>query len=528
MNRIFKHSRRADDRERGATAVLVAVSLLVLIGFAAIAVDSGIAYADRRQQQSAADVGALAALQFAKTSPPATHPDCASLSNDKDIAACRGAEEALAVIEGTLPGRYSDADWDACTDPSLDPADYSQVSFISPCINFTSTLQRARVVLPGTDVATTFARVIGFDSIRVGAFAEAGLEMDIVGGVMPFALGPSGLSSSQACFMAQSTGNLNIDPCTGPTQGNFGKLDLRTYGNENYGTPKACSGQQAARMAINIVTGSDHPMVRLPRNPEPNGSPVIPPPDTVNDNTNCDIITNPVNQIETWPGNAAGALADGFFNGIPTPALEGRLMCKDGTEGYPLADYVSTDCVNVNTNHPGDMDHTPLWEYIRPGATSESESGGACAPGGVKNRAEMVACLDGWKSYAGPHTKSLFTSALATSPRFGGVPLLESDPGTGTGTYYLTDFLPVYIETIYLSCTANRCETVHSPGEISSACPTPLTPAVSSCGWPSSNAGAADAVKAVTAFILTMDMLPADIADNFPYQDGTIVYNLSR
>jgi hypothetical protein len=32
----------------------------------------------------------------------------------------------------------------------------------------------------------------------------------------------------------------------------------------------------------------------------------------------------------------------------------------------------------------------------------------------------------------------------------------------------------------------------------------------------------------MTAFILTLDMLPDEIADNFPYQDGSIVYNLYR
>ncbi len=59
--------RRDVDRDRGATAILVAASLLLLMGFAAIAVDAGIGFSERRQQSSASDVGALAALQFAKT-----------------------------------------------------------------------------------------------------------------------------------------------------------------------------------------------------------------------------------------------------------------------------------------------------------------------------------------------------------------------------------------------------------------------------------------------------------------------------
>jgi hypothetical protein len=529
MNRIFKHIRRADDRERGATAILVAVSLLVLIGFAAIAVDSGIAYADRREQQSAADVGALAALQFARTTPPATHPDCAALTDSTDIAACRGAEEALAVIDGTLPGRYSDADWGACTDPSLDPADFSQVSFISPCINFTSTLQRVRVVLPGTDVATTFARVIGFDSIRVGAFAEAGLELDIIGGVLPFAIGPSGSGSNQACFAAGDTEVLDIAPCGSGSEGNYGKLDIRLYGNENYPTPQICSGGNGQRMITNIVAGSDHPL-------EPNPpKPTAPPNPVVDEVTNCANITNPVNQFDVATGNNPTWVNDGFLQGITTPPnLEGRLLCKGGKssntsrEDYPLGSFTSTLCETVNNTHPEKLDHSPLWTYITPGANAQA-LGGGCDPGAwtKKGRDKMETCIANWKAWPTPHTISLFTDDIAKSPRFAGVPILDKDPGNGTSVKYtIKEFKPVYLETLYLGCNANTCSTVHSPGEVSTgSCPAKITPADWSCGWPGNGA---KPMEAMSAFILELDMLPADLADKFPYQEGTIVYNLSR
>ncbi|MEE9177907.1 MAG: pilus assembly protein TadG-related protein, partial [Acidimicrobiia bacterium] len=44
--------------DRGATALLVALAMVMLMGFAAVAVDSGLGFDERRQQQSAADVGA--------------------------------------------------------------------------------------------------------------------------------------------------------------------------------------------------------------------------------------------------------------------------------------------------------------------------------------------------------------------------------------------------------------------------------------------------------------------------------------
>ena len=169
--------------------VLVAFSLVLLMGMAAIAVDSGIVFNDRRQQQSAADVGALAAVQFAKTTLISGNATCNS-EVDEDFAACRGAEEAMDVVDGTLPGRYSAADWLACVDATM-PAEFTQISFISPCINYTGNLQKVRVVLPGTDVDTAFAAVIGFDTVKVGAFAEAGLDLNVSADVLPFAIGPS-------------------------------------------------------------------------------------------------------------------------------------------------------------------------------------------------------------------------------------------------------------------------------------------------------------------------------------------------
>ena len=70
-------ARSQGDSERGASAILVALAMMALMGFAAIAVDAGLGFGDRRQQQSAADVGALAAIQFARTGLTVTHPDCA-------------------------------------------------------------------------------------------------------------------------------------------------------------------------------------------------------------------------------------------------------------------------------------------------------------------------------------------------------------------------------------------------------------------------------------------------------------------
>ena len=63
------------DKERGAAAFLVAISLVVLVGFAALAIDGGLGFDDRRGTQNAADSAALAAAWEACNPRVAGAPD---------------------------------------------------------------------------------------------------------------------------------------------------------------------------------------------------------------------------------------------------------------------------------------------------------------------------------------------------------------------------------------------------------------------------------------------------------------------
>src|SRR6516165_4277263 len=47
--------------ERGVSAIMVAISLTVLVGFAGLGVETGLWYAIKRQNQSAADAAAISA-----------------------------------------------------------------------------------------------------------------------------------------------------------------------------------------------------------------------------------------------------------------------------------------------------------------------------------------------------------------------------------------------------------------------------------------------------------------------------------
>ena len=510
MMRLKKSARqmihgRSDDR--GASAILVALSAVVLVGFAALAVDSGVLFSDRRQQQSAADGGALAAVQFARTQITA---DCSG--SGASLAACRGAEEAIAVVNGTLNNRYSDADWAACTDPNTLPFSSS----LSSCISYINDgLQEARVLLPGTDVNTPFGGVIGTSSARVGALAHAKADVGQSADILPFAVGPTGAGQAQSCLFAQSTAQLDISPCEASDSGNFGKLDLSIYGNSTLGTAEQCgNANPQGKMAVNIAVGADHPLEEAP---ETTG--------TVEEIGNCPVITNPVDNIPTQTGNARQGLTEGLFQSISNPSLEGRLRCKDGDAGEP-PNKTSAVC-EYFWNHPSipeTIDDTPLWDFID---SSNDLVGTSCPTSGIADRAAMEACLTAWKGLGSP-SNPLFIESIQTAPRFAAVPILDTDPSGGSGDYDIIDFKPVYLETVYMNCTANSCDTIHSPGEDNPAppgCPDPVTPLISHCGVGGSGN---PLIQALTSFVLDLDMLPNSIRDNFPGQPGTIVFNLSK
>ena len=97
--------------ERGAAAILVAISLFVLVGFAALAIDGGLGFDQRRGTQNAADNAALAAAWEA--------------CNPRDAAAPDPVGSALAV---TAENGYDDNDPEVVvTVNELDDTEYEVI-----------------------------------------------------------------------------------------------------------------------------------------------------------------------------------------------------------------------------------------------------------------------------------------------------------------------------------------------------------------------------------------------------------------
>ncbi|WP_430296512.1 pilus assembly protein TadG-related protein [Sinomonas sp. B1-1] len=135
----------AAHRERGAVAVVTAILMVVLLGFAALAVDGGMLYAKRGELQNGADAAAIAVAQ--KCAASLTDPLCSSTSSlASSLAQSNTALGQGGIASLTVNGTARTAT--ATTQP-LEPG--SQ---------------------PGS-VALYFARVLGINSAVIGATAQA-------------------------------------------------------------------------------------------------------------------------------------------------------------------------------------------------------------------------------------------------------------------------------------------------------------------------------------------------------------------
>ena len=178
---------RAVNSERGASAILIALSLLVLLGFAAIAIDLSVGFNQRRQDQTAADVGVMAGA--IETLGPNT--------KIRDLI--------LDFTRRNVVADYSAADWqalwEACQDPErLDlnasgfmfqpivaPAGWSTATGNLDCISFDGG-GFVRVNLPDLPFETTFGQLLGVDELEANADAVARMGNRGGGGILPFGL----------------------------------------------------------------------------------------------------------------------------------------------------------------------------------------------------------------------------------------------------------------------------------------------------------------------------------------------------
>lgn len=460
---------RGDDR--GATALIIALVMVLIMGIAAVVIDGGFAFSEKRQAQSGVDFASLAAL----TAATGANPENA------------GAAEAQAVVAANLPGRT--LDWTTCTDPNRDPLVYTIVSSITQCVSFNTNFSQARVRLPEDAVDTSFGAIVGLSSINVRAESEAIQSSNASADVLPWTAG----GGSTVCLFSNQAPQ-TVAPCEGPFSGFFGYLDVALYGSAptELDNPWTCAdGTSNTRSAINIAKGADHIMVEWN-----SGDPAV------NDHAECKNRSENVNQLVVQPGSPTQGATEGLIdvvagsiNGQTFGSAPGRLV------------YDSTWSTGSALVRGETLDNTPLWEYL---LDPSCPWAGAAISGPVDEYQEMVDCLDDWTS------GTIFKLSLDDHARFGAVPIFTSYP-TGPGSYLIDYFSPIWIETIYQNCNATRCRTIFSPGEMGGGvdCPPDLAAAPTvNCGH--GHTSGADDVEGVTAFQLELGMLDPETQAFFP------------
>ncbi len=427
-------AQRVATGERGASIILIALSMVVLLGFAAIAVDVASIHNERRNSQSAADVGDLAGAQF--------------LYGVGSTTAKTLAETEVRRISAFNLGT-TDAEWDGCADPDR-PAEFSEIALNTQCISWRFDFTQMRVRVPDQSRLATFGRVLGTDRLFTSAFAHVGIE----GGgprafVLPFGLPPT--AGGEVCL---KTGPQPFPepPCDGPTEGNFGFLDFKRY---QWTSPNNCSTNFVEE---NIQEGIDHYLQINSAVPGAIHEFAGPDPGCPNPYAGPDR----TEEQNGTTNNLHRGLVDGS-------TYAGRLTRVPPT-GWPGGPWPSTPVMGH------DLDDKPLWDFILYDLAAHPSE---CDPAVITTpdptmtaHDKMGLCLTEYdkilpvesrvplfvQDVDGDPTNEIWD--IQYSPRWAFVPRIHVNFGVpmGTGPYEFIEFVPVFLQTVYGDCNAGSCQ----------------------------------------------------------------------
>lgn len=469
------------DSEHGASALTIAISMVVLMGMAAIAIDVGAGFNERRQDQIAADVSSLAGAIDFRNGPEAVR------------------DQVLALAESNLTTTYSTADWQAswegCSDPNKNDGGFDFNPVPSPwsggsldCVSIDDA-GFVRVRVPDQFVDTSFGRILGVDSLSTHAAAIAQIEPRGGGGVLPFAV--VGASGSHYCLRsdtgAQGGGGGNpgngaaADPCDGPETGNFGTIDSPLFSNPDpdFQTPRVCNQVAQFRvLATNIALGLDHPV--FVNESYPGG--------TIVDACGNQGVNSSHTDVGMGQGTEQG-LVNGsnsdFHSPVAVPRLQNtgfdtRTVKGVSLDDYPLWNFLLPDGTVLV---PDDPQTTGVNEEVR--LIYGTNAPADCDPdtfdsgdfdwdedpdnGNEPNQSwqHMLKCLEDYRQGLGGTSSfvQMFSSDLGESPRFAYVPEYweNSFPGGTSTDLNIQRFRAVWIQGLWFG-SGNNQEDFH-PGE---------------------------------------------------------------
>ena len=455
-------------RERGAILITFALLLVVFFGFMALAVDASHAFVERRGSQSVADVAVIGgAIQTIDN----------SVTKEQNLV-----DEVLRLVNvnlGISTSTSGGSPWDVCDDDDADTLAITWASSTlggpSDCISWESGFTKVRVRVPGRDIDTWFAGLIGVNSINVGAAAEAEVVAVGVAGVLPF--GVLGNANDSVLCLKTGSGNGVPQTCEDNGTGNFHYIDFKTFGNGAIGTATECGqANKPERLKENIAHGVDHDLyVGLSAVPGGNYF----------DSLVCDGTQvpdpNAVFPGPPWQGPTGAGAEQGTISGV---VLEGLVQgITVNSRFFPGRLEVASG----GTTYKGvSIDNTGLWSHLTSFATTacsdlavdEGDGSHGAIVGPPSTEAEIIACIDYFEGghiaatpvSIPPATIEIFdTNDLRDSVRYGWVPILHQNswPPGNSNPVSFKNFQPMYIQTLSGGkCYANgTCDVSIIPGE---------------------------------------------------------------
>lgn len=337
--------------EDGITIVFVALLLVCMMIAASFAVDLGGLYGARRQDQNAADAGALAAAQDVVSS-------TGSIVNDVDSY----VSNTLGITPGTL-------DWangcPSANQTDTDDVDIPIVGGANSCISRDLSGRLIQVHLPTRQYNTAFAKVVGLGSFDHTATAIAGLLRVGFGSVLPYALSAgAGAGDGYVCLKTGAGGHTGDAQCDGPDSGNFGYVDFAYFGSADLGTTTDCgNGNQRNRNINNTAAGVDHDLSKYGSGGKYGTTQYI---DTA---TPCGAVEQP-NSMYVLTGNTPQDFGTGIYSGAANVFTDGQPARLQRSNPRLFNGAGATTAIG---GHP--LDNNPLWQFITPGLKSNGNGG---------------------------------------------------------------------------------------------------------------------------------------------------------
>ncbi len=504
------------------------------MGMAAIAIDLGAAFNERRQDQSSADSAALAA--------------------GVEILIGSGEQQAVAAaknfVNQNLGRTLSAAQWSQCTDPDFVGLTGNEtangLNSVQPCISFGQSsggqaFSLIRVRVPIQETATTFGRVLGVFALKTSAAAEVELVPVLQSGSFPASVFNGTPAGATVCIKT-GTGSANHTSCGSPSTGNFGNFNPYFYTEIHPSNPNSMcnAGSSVDALGFIMSNGLDHSLGIAP------GAGL----GTRVNGASCPQSPGPINpdRVRSGSGYSNNDVTQGLISGgtwDSTPYL-GRLTKPTPWSGA----YGSATIFNRA------VDNRPLWTFIDSGqatlvdiavnsgtpapvppftACSDAADGPsfitalADEPDFEDAEAALIQCLTAFAGLANPPADGLFDEALYDSPRLTIVPEYHQlgPIGNNSCCYDVKDFRPVYLNSVWSAhgpqwtCDDGAMSTVsgdycrHDPGR---------------SGNITINAAGQQRVDSANAFVLNCNMLagldaPVDRCKKIETTSGNTVTN---